>query len=262
MIAGEIYRGLWRHKFFITALTAVLVAVSWYFTSRQTPVYEASTLVRVQQRIQDPGQALGALEASEQLARTYANIVQTRELYGRVTALVPSASQDVKISAEPVADLGLLWIKAKSSDPQHAAQVANAAPEALRSLISQTGTLRDQIVTVDRADTPVKPVAPNLKMNIAIALLLGLIFNGALALLIEVLSDRLPEPDELEAALGCPILATIPALSFPRLDAREQQAREQQERRQQDGRADILHPNPRFDQRTQEASRRRGFTVG
>jgi hypothetical protein len=51
-----------------------------------------------------------------------------------------------------------------------------------------------------------------LPLKIAIAVMFGLIFNGALALLLELFRDRLPEPDELGQALGRPVLATIPNL--------------------------------------------------
>jgi hypothetical protein len=51
-----------------------------------------------------------------------------------------------------------------------------------------------------------------LPLKIAIAVMFGLIFNGALALLLELFRDRLPEPDELGQTLGRPVLATIPTL--------------------------------------------------
>jgi hypothetical protein len=55
-----------------------------------------------------------------------------------------------------------------------------------------------------------------LPLKIAIAVMLGLIFNGALALLLELFRDRLPEPDQLGREVGVPVLATIPALLLHR----------------------------------------------
>jgi len=60
-----------------------------------------------------------------------------------------------------------------------------------------------------------------LPLKLAIALVLGLIFNGALALLIELFRDRLPEPDELGQELGHPVLATIPGLRLHPIGAIE-----------------------------------------
>ena len=44
--------------------------------------------------------------------------------------------------------------------------------------------------------------------------LIGLVLNGAFALLLEFLADRLPDLDELEAALGKPVLATVPKVAL------------------------------------------------
>jgi capsular polysaccharide biosynthesis protein len=288
MSTADVYRALWRHKFFIVVLTGILVAAAWYFTSRQTPIYQASTLVRVEQRVVEPGNDLGSLNVGERLAQTYANIVETKTIRSSVFARLGDRTapdtRDLKLSAEPVESLELLWISARSPNPQLAADAANAVPPALRQFISareQNGELTavhrrvrlarraaqvsqeeaagaievslatyqrlesgvgrsfrrseltilaeltdqdlaffgvalqsEAVVTVERAELPTSPVAPNLALNIALAVLLGLMFNGALALLIELLADRLRDADELEATLGRPVLAAIPVLTF------------------------------------------------
>jgi hypothetical protein len=90
--------------------------------------------------------------------------------------------------------------------------VANATPLALRTFIRSTGAPSEQIVIAKAATTPSSPVSRQLPLKLAIALILGLIFNGARALLLELFRDRLPESDELGQAVGHPVLATIPTL--------------------------------------------------
>lgn len=220
MTAPDIYVALWRHKLFILVMTALLGAATWYLTSQQTKIYEASTLIRVQQSVQDSQDPIRSLDLGERLARTYAQIVKTRELSRRIADQlngdVPLASIQGHVSADPVEDLELLWITARSPNPREAQQIANAAPPALRNFIEQKGTLREQILTVESAAEPRESASPNILFNVAIAVMLGLLLNGALALLLEFLSDRLPKIDELEQAVGLPILARIPALSFTR----------------------------------------------
>ena len=240
LTAGDVYRALWRHKFFIVALTAVFVGVTWYVTSQQTSKYEASTLLRVQERGLRAGDASAALRASQTLAQTYAKLIGSGALRSQIETLVATCStasqksaggasscrslgltsnggvappgiSDVKLSASPVQDLDLLSITARSRNPTSAMVVANAAPLALRTFIRRTGSRSEQIV-IAKAATPGSLVSRQLPLKIAIALLLGLIFNGALALFIELFRDRLPEPDELGQALGHPVLATIPTL--------------------------------------------------
>ena len=266
MTAGDVYRALWRHKWFILILTAACVGAAWYATVRQTQAYEASTLVRVQERGRSAGDAAAALQASQDLARTYAEMVGSGALAGEVRTLVATCAQSkgssaktsstqrsaspgsasaknagtagsascawlagkgkaglspvtiskVKLSAAEVQDLDLLSITARSTSPRRALLAAAAAPDALRGFMLKTAPSSERIVTVKAATTSSR-VSRHLPLNVAIALVLGLIFSGALALLIELFRDRLPEADELEQTLGHPVLATIPNLRLHRM---------------------------------------------
>lgn len=222
----EVYRALWRRRFLIVLLTALAVVATYVVVSREKKVYEATTLVRIQQRITNAGDAIGSLAVGQRLAQTYARIVTTHTIDQRVSELlggrVPRTAIDV--SASPVQDLELLSISARSHSPTRAALVANAAPQALRDFIQRTGTLRDQIITVDEARVPKKPVAPNVTLTVFVSFLLALIFSSVLALLVEWLGDRLPDPDELEALTGKPVLATIPRISFAKADRKRGKA--------------------------------------
>ncbi len=218
MAAFDVYRALWRHRFLIIGLTVLTGGLAFFLSSRQPKVYEATALVRVQQKITTAGDAFGSLEVGTRLAQTYAKIVRTDTINRRVAASlvgsVPPA--DISISAAPVDNVELLEITARSESPQTAALVANAASIALKSFVTDTGTLRDQVIVVDRASPPDIAVSPRVKLTVALAVLLGLLLNCALALLAELFADRLPEPAEMESVFDLPVLATIPSLSFPK----------------------------------------------
>jgi capsular polysaccharide biosynthesis protein len=212
----DVYRALWRRRYMILALTAIATVFAYYLSSTQTKNYRASTLVRIQQKAADPGEAYTSLAVGEQLAKTYAQIVSTSSLRERVGQALGGglSARDVNISAAPVQDLALLHIYATSHDPRIAAMVANAAPGVLRSFIAQTQTINDQIVTINRAGVPNSPVSPRPLRTAVVAFLAVLIFNCGLALLLEFFRDRLPDLEELESAVGKPVLGTIPVLSF------------------------------------------------
>jgi hypothetical protein len=70
------------------------------------------------------------------------------------------------------------------------------------------------VITFQKPQLPTSSVSRHRTFNIAITLLLALIFNGALALLIELLSDRAADLDEFERITGLPVLATVPKLTF------------------------------------------------
>ncbi len=218
MTVGEVYRALWRHKLFIALLTACIVGAAWYATFREQRIYQASALVRIQQHVDNPNDVFGALETGGRLAETYTRIVETTTVAHGIASLlhgrVPYRDVVGNVSARQVQDLDLLEIQAKSPDPRVAALVANAAPSALRNFVRRTATQGDQIITVQPATVPRSPASPNETLNLAIALLVGLLLNGLLALLIEVIGDTVNNVEEFEGLTGSALLGVIPSLEL------------------------------------------------
>jgi capsular exopolysaccharide synthesis family protein len=212
----SVYRILWRHRLLILVLTAVLVGTTWFLTERQTKEYTATALVRVQQRVAQAEDVFGALQTGERLARTYVTIAETRAVADEIRERLPESIPDsaIRVDAAQVSNLELLNLSVTNADPVVAARVANAVPGALADYVQQIGTTRDIIRPIERASVPTSPSSPNLKLNIAIALLLGLILSCGLVLLIESLSDRVEDAEELERITGFPVIATIPMLKF------------------------------------------------
>ncbi len=208
------YRALWRHKIMIVVLTAAILAGAYYLTKREQKLYTASTLVRVIQRVQNSGEAFLALQTGGRLAQTYANIAASRPIANGIFVdlkkTVPLS--EIHISGSQIQDLELLRISATSPNPAHAQLVANAAPHALEEFIRDTGTLRDQIVVIDPAGYPSAPSSPSLRLNLMMALLLALAFNAALAILVEIMSDRVGSGEDLERIVGKPVLTVMPEM--------------------------------------------------
>jgi capsular polysaccharide biosynthesis protein len=217
MIA-DVYRTLWRHKVLIVVMTALLVGATAVLTSRQTKLYTASSLVRVQHNVRDSQEALGALMTGERLARTYEPMAETKSVRNLAKARLQGKVPDdtFVVDAKQLSDLDLLNIAVTHRDPKVAAAVANAIPAALTSFIDRTDTFPDTITVVERASPPTTPSSPNLRLRLVIAFMLGLILSGGLALIRDMLSDRIEGPEELERLTGHPVIATIPNLKlFP-----------------------------------------------
>jgi capsular polysaccharide biosynthesis protein len=253
LTAGDVYRALWRHKALILVLTAVFVGVTWYLVSRESRRYDASTLVRVEERGPNAGDASAALLAAQTLAQTYAKLIGSGALKPGVRSLLSECSSrtpisppslpggvrlssckslgdvsetrlarrnlsQVGISASQVESLDLLSITARSKNKVQAKVAANATVLALRSFI-HTAPGSERIVVAKPAALPSSPASRQLALKVVLALMVGLLFNGALALLLELFRDRLPETDELAKTLGQPVLATIPSLRLNRVEA-------------------------------------------
>ena len=111
-------------------------------------------------------------------------------------------------------DLELLEISATNASPQLAARVANAVPVALTGLVRHGGKSPDILTTVDRATPPTSPSSPNLKLNVALGLIIGLVLNGGIVLLAAAFADRINGAEDLERLTGLPVIATIPTLQL------------------------------------------------
>jgi capsular exopolysaccharide synthesis family protein len=68
----------------------------------------------------------------------------------------------------------------------------------------------NNISIVDAAEVPRDQHSPNLKKNLAIAIVLGLFLGIALAFMIETLDDSVKSTDEVERRIGAPVLSLIP----------------------------------------------------
>jgi capsular polysaccharide biosynthesis protein len=216
MTVAEVYRALWRRRYLIGLMTLALVVLVGIITSQETKQYKASVLVRVEQKGTTAADQFGSLQTGALLAGTYARIAETSSVADRVKAqLGPAvAASGIKISASQVSDLELLEISATNANPQLAARIANAVPAALTFLVKHGGSSPDVLTTVDRATPPSSPSSPNLKLNLALAFIIGLVLNGGVVLLAAAFADRINSAEDLERLTGLPVIATIPLLQL------------------------------------------------
>jgi polysaccharide biosynthesis transport protein len=72
------------------------------------------------------------------------------------------------------------------------------------------GIAVNNVSIVDEAELPLKPSSPRLLLNLAIALLAGLLLGAAAALGLEQLDERISDPSDLHRRLGLPFLGAVP----------------------------------------------------
>lgn len=68
----------------------------------------------------------------------------------------------------------------------------------------------NNISIVDPADIPQKPSSPRLLLNLAAALLAGILLGAALAIGLEQIDEAIADPAEVERRLGLPLLGPVP----------------------------------------------------
>lgn len=88
------------------------------------------------------------------------------------------------------------------------------AQKTTETQIARSIDLGDTIVSVvSAAAVPNNPVKPNIKLNMAIALVLGLMVFSLLAFLLEYMDNTIKTPDDVMRELELPVLGLIPKLN-------------------------------------------------
>jgi polysaccharide biosynthesis transport protein len=77
------------------------------------------------------------------------------------------------------------------------------------------------IVKIEPATQPEKPIRPRTLMNTGLAAFLGLMLAAGIAFLVEYLDDTLKTPDDVEQALGIPVLGFVAEMQYKNKKAAE-----------------------------------------
>jgi capsular polysaccharide biosynthesis protein len=190
----------------------VSAAVSFFVLS---PKYEASTTLLINQKANDnPALEYQAVMANQAMVTTYSTIIKSATIESSVT-------QDLKLPYTP-AQLGNM-VTVSSPDQSQVIEVdvtagsqmlATKIANAFGSVFQQRAqTLMDvqNVQIVDKAVvTPdAAPVKPNKKLNVAIAMILGLMVSIGLAFLLEYLDNRIRTEEDVQRFLDLPVLGVI-----------------------------------------------------
>lgn len=198
----------------IVTLTAVMVSgvVSYFFL---TPIYQASTQLLVNQAKNE--QALynfNEVQTNLQLINTYNVIIKSPailELVVKELHLDMTAEElNEKINVQSEKDSQVVNISVQDPDPHQAAEIANKTAEVFKRQIVK-------IMNVDNVSILAKaavkdnqdPVKPKPILNIAIALVVGLMTGVGLAFLLEYLDNTIKTEQDIEKLLELPVLGVI-----------------------------------------------------
>lgn len=116
---------VFRKWIWLVILGAVLAGGTAYLISRSmTPVYQARATLMVSPGNVQTAESYSTLMASERLAQTYAQLLQSPPVMGKtLEQLGPGSS--FSVSAMPVPDTQLLSVRVTGTDPQRIAHAAN-----------------------------------------------------------------------------------------------------------------------------------------
>lgn len=210
----------WRGIAAIT-LAVTLLAFGWTFL--QKPVYEAESSGHVMATgAEDLNAALAADDLSKSKTTTYQSIATTRPVAQAVIdelGLSETPDQLIEnITVEAPLDTSELRITASAGDPAEARNLADAWVTALAAQVEQMETAGTddaeaavRLVPLAEAALPTSPASPNIKLSLAIGVVLGLMLGLAYALIRNHLDRRIRSAEMIEKQFGVPVIGTIPA---------------------------------------------------
>jgi capsular polysaccharide biosynthesis protein len=215
----DLLRVILRRLWVIVLVPLVFAGLSAGFSLTQTPTYEASVKMLINQEPAD-GAATdlnGKLQGLNLLIPTVAEAVKSRPVSeGVIQKLNLSTSPQslqANLKAEPVEETQFIWVSFEDSDPERAQLIANAVGDVLSEQVTELGPDGSTSITAtvwESAMVPDSPTSPDLVRNVFLALVLGLMLGLGLAFLINYLDDGLESADEVERLVGVPTFGVVP----------------------------------------------------
>ncbi|MEW4225649.1 YveK family protein [Rossellomorea marisflavi] len=197
----------------LITLTAIFVSggVSFFLL---TPVYESSTQLLVNQSKSDqsaynnPGQ----IQTNLQLINTYKEIITSPVILDKVSKDLGMKTSDIQsqMTVSNQNDSQVVSLAVQDTDPEKAAEIANKTAEVFQKDIPGIMNV-DNVTVLTRAEVGEKqsPVKPKPVLNIAIAAVVGLMIGIGLSFLLEFMDNTIKTEQDVEKALGVPVLGSI-----------------------------------------------------
>ncbi len=197
----------------LTAVAAAASGVVSFFIL--TPIYQASTQLLVNQSQSDQQYVdVNQVRSNIELINTYNVIIKSptilekvienlslertyEELNGQVNVTSAENSQVIEITVE-------------DPNPHQAVEIANGIATVFQNEIIDIMNVDNvNILSVAEVDDHPSPVKPNPTLNIAIAIVIGLMAGVGIAFLLEYLDNTIKTEQDIEKHLELPVLGTI-----------------------------------------------------
>lgn len=207
----------WKMIVLITILSTLVAGILSFFVIK--PTYEGKVKVFIGKEgstSESKDYNSSDVTMYQNLMKTYAEIIKTKDSTKKALRVIgedTSASNVSRVlsnlTVTPGANTQILDITYKTKNKLEVTKILKAVTN---TFISKSSDLipNGNIQVIQEAEEPAAPVAPNKIMNTAIGFLLGLMISVGIAFLLEYLDNTFKGTDELEAALGIPVIGVIP----------------------------------------------------
>ena len=214
----ELLEILLKRKLLIIIMTVLCtVAGGVYSVFLITPMYNAETTMMVNgaKNMTDIASSLdiGSINLSQKLVVTYGEIVKSRIVLEQT---IDSLKLDMtygqllrKTTAQQVGGTEILKIAVQDENPEQAAVIANKISDVFVKEVMRILKVNN-VETIDKAIPIEKPVNVKTALNIAIAMILGLMLGVFTAFVFEYMDNTIKTENDVQKHLDLPVLGLIP----------------------------------------------------
>lgn len=215
----ELANKLKKHLFSIVCLAIIFAALSYAASVFIiTPKYEAVTTMIVsnsknEQEKQNGDVDLNQINANRALVSTYSEIVKSKGVADKV---INNLKLDMdyqefseKVSIEPVKDTQIISVKVVDTVPERCMDIANATSMVFKDSITKIMSV-DNVKILDKANLPEEPSYPDIKKNISLGFMFGLLLGFVISLIKELSDTTFKTTDDIAEAFDIPVLGIVP----------------------------------------------------
>ncbi|WP_462410334.1 YveK family protein [Neobacillus sp. Marseille-QA0830] len=206
----------------ITLIAAIVSGVVSYFFL--TPIYQASTQILVNQTKNDQSlYSTNEVQTNLQLINTYNVIIKSPAILDKVAEELDlnmtTSELNGKITVGSEKDSQVVNVSVQDPDPKTAATIANKTAEVFKQQIVQIMNVNN-VSVLAWADVPANssPIKPRPLLNVAIAIVVGLMAGVGLAFLLEYLDNTIKNEQDIEKQLELPILGVISQIDDDKME--------------------------------------------
>ncbi|WP_416046153.1 YveK family protein [Priestia megaterium] len=208
-----------RKRLWLIALIAIIAAtisavISFFVL---TPVYQTSTQILVNQaKSEQQLYNAGAVQTNVQLISTYNDIIKSPAILDTVIEKLKldgsakSLSGQIQVTSAENSQVALITVQ--DTNAKRATEIANTTASVFQQKVPKIMNMNiDNVSILSKADLAASksPVKPQPVLNIAIALVVGLMVGIGLSFLLEYLDNTIKTEQDIENILELPVMGVI-----------------------------------------------------